>query len=209
MVHRRQVDGTELVLGNQGALWGNAMTWYDHDTGSVWSQPLGEAILGPRAGARLELLASTLTTWADWQARHPDSLALDVGDPGLRGDLAAVAIVVEFGDDSVAFPIAEVRGPGVANASVAGVPVAVVADPTGQSWAVFSRTIDDTVVELDLDAGQLVADDGRRFDAELGQAVDGGPALDPLPGFTSFPQDYVTFFPDGAFWSPDGLVPVR
>lgn len=77
MVHRRAVDGEVLVFGNQGHLWRNAMTWYDHDTGSVWSQPLGEAIMGPLTGERLELLPSTLTTWASWRSDHPDSLALD------------------------------------------------------------------------------------------------------------------------------------
>lgn len=48
MVHRRELDGAEIVFGNQGALYKDAMTWWDHDTGSVWSQPTGEAILGPR-----------------------------------------------------------------------------------------------------------------------------------------------------------------
>ena len=50
MVHRRDLNGEVLMLGNQGALLGNAMTWWDHDTGSVWSQPLGEAVMGPRTG---------------------------------------------------------------------------------------------------------------------------------------------------------------
>ena len=34
MVHRREVNGEVLIFGNQGALWGNAMTWFDHDTGT-------------------------------------------------------------------------------------------------------------------------------------------------------------------------------
>jgi hypothetical protein len=34
MVHRRIVDGEEVVFGNQGALYMNAMTWWDHTTGS-------------------------------------------------------------------------------------------------------------------------------------------------------------------------------
>ena len=75
MVHRRELDGEEVIFGNQGALWGNAMTWWDHDTGSIWSQPLGEAILGPRKGERFELLPSTLTTWEAWQSAHPETLA--------------------------------------------------------------------------------------------------------------------------------------
>ncbi len=208
MVHRREVDGTEIVLGNHGALWGNAMTWWDHDTGSVWSQPLGEAILGPRKGARLELLSSTLTTWSDWKDRHPDTLALAAADSRSGFDLDHMAVVVELGPDSVAFPIPELRESGVANVNVDGVPIAVVADPVDDQWAVFSRALDDRVVELDLLDGVLVERGGPgRFDPNLGTAVAGDQGLDPLPGFTSFPADYVTFFPDGAFWTGDGLLP--
>jgi hypothetical protein len=63
MVHRRDIDGRGVVFGNQGDLYMNAMTWWDHDTSSVWSQPTGEAILGPLKGERLELVPSTLTEW--------------------------------------------------------------------------------------------------------------------------------------------------
>jgi hypothetical protein len=56
MVHRRELGGEAIWFGNQGGLWGNAMTWFDHATGSVWSQPLGLAIAGPRRGQRLDLL---------------------------------------------------------------------------------------------------------------------------------------------------------
>ena len=52
------------------------MTWWDHETGSLWSQPNGEAIDGPRVGDQLELLPSSLTTWSDWLSVHPESLAL-------------------------------------------------------------------------------------------------------------------------------------
>ena len=76
MVHRRSIEGQEIVFGVQGALWGNAMTFWDHDTGSIWSQPLGEAIAGPRKGQTLETLPVAFTTWGAWQEIHPDSLPL-------------------------------------------------------------------------------------------------------------------------------------
>ena len=66
-----------MVFGVHGALWGNAMTWWDHDTGSIWSQPLGEAIAGPRKGETVELLPMTYTTWDSWRNAHPQTLALD------------------------------------------------------------------------------------------------------------------------------------
>jgi hypothetical protein len=92
-------------VGNQGALFGNAMTWWDHDTGSVWMQPTGKAILGPLRGARLELLASTLTDWGSWRRSHPETLALDA-DGGPTGfDVDRMQIALELGGDSLAVPV--------------------------------------------------------------------------------------------------------
>ena len=109
MVHRRDVNGEALVFGNQGDLFQNAMTLFDHGTGSVWSQPLGEAIMGPRKGDTLELLPSTLSTWDDWRTEFPDTLALDarVVDPDFTIDQMAVVAVVD--GDSVAVPYTQLE----------------------------------------------------------------------------------------------------
>ena len=211
MVHRREIDGRPIVLGNQGDLWGNAMTWFDHETGSVWSQPLGEAILGPLSGQRLELLSSTVVTWGDWKNVHPDTVALDARAQRSGFSLDQMAVVVELGPDSVAFPVTDVRETGVANAVVGETPVAVTVDPDGDVWTVFSRRLDGRTVEVERDGDTLVELDGPgRWDAVRGVQLEGsGGGLDVLPGFTSFPADYVTFFPRGAFWQPSGLVAVE
>ena len=107
MVHRREIDGQEIVFGNQGDLWGNAMTWWDHDTGSIWSQPLGKAIAGPHKGQTIELLPSTLTQWSSWRELHPDTLGLDAENGRSGFDLERMAIVVEFGPEAVAYPVVE------------------------------------------------------------------------------------------------------
>ncbi len=210
MVHRREIDGSEIVLGNHGALWGNAMTWYDHETGSVWSQPIGEAILGPLKGAKLELLPSTLTRWGDWTDTHPDSFALDAPAVASGFALESMVIVVELNATSVAYPVERVREVEVVNSTVGGVPLAVRADPKGDNWAVFSRQLNDRVVELGISNGLLAEVGGEgRWEPATGLASDGnGDNLGLLPGFSSFPNDYVTFFGDGAFWLPEGVVPV-
>ena len=201
MVHRRELDGQEIVLGNQGALWGQAMTWWDHETGSIWSQPIGEAILGPLQGATLELLPSTLTTWEAWKAAHPATLALDAPGWQTAFDLKDMAIVVDLGTESAAYDIPSLRSEGLVNDVVAGVEIAVVIDPADpQRWAVFSRRLDDGVVELALTNGQLTdPTSGAVFDPFTGA---GEPqSLDKLAAFTSFPRDYFTFFPDGRLWN--------
>ena len=154
MVHRRELNGTALMFGNQGALWGNAMTWWDHDTGSIWSQPLGEAILGPRKGEHLELFPSTLTTWQVWLGAHPESLALDVHAWRTAFHLEGMSVVVDLGTDSAAYRIPSLREVGVVNDVVAGLEIVVVSDV--ERWAVFSRRLDTTVVNLRMTTNGLV-----------------------------------------------------
>lgn len=81
LVHERKLGDSVPIFGNQGALYKGAMTWYDHGTGSIWSQPTGEAIAGPLAGASLELIPSQLTTWSGWLAANPHTLVLDSSTP--------------------------------------------------------------------------------------------------------------------------------
>ena len=207
MVHRREVRGEELVFGNHGALWGNAMTWWDHDTGSIWSQPLGEAIAGPRIGDRLELLPVTFTTWGAWFESHPttDALAAPAAITGF--DLEELFIVVDLGAETVAYPADDLQTRGVVNDVLAGVEIAVVSDPADpQRWSVFSRRLDDRVVELVRDAGSIRdTETGSAWDPVRGIALDGeltGEVLDTLPAITSFPGDYDTFWPDGRVWTP-------
>ncbi len=205
MVHRRDVGGQELVLGNQGALYGDAMTWWDHGTGSVWSQPRGEAILGPRRGERLDLIPSSLTTWRAWRAAHPRTLALDELGWRTGFHLEDMAIVADLGDEAVAYRVPPLQEAGVVNDVVAGLEIAVAFDPAdGARWAVFSRRLDDTIVELEMTADGLVDQaTGTVFDPFFGVGRSGPLAaqtLPRLPGFTAFPSDYQTHFPGGRIW---------
>ncbi len=206
MVHRRSLDGETLTFGNQGHLWQNAMTWYDHDTGSIWSQPLGEAILGPRKGERLELLPSTLTTWDAWKRQHPDTVALDApgGRSGFRFE--QMVIVLAIADETMAFRFVDVQDHGPVDATVGGVPVTVAVDPSDISvWIVRSRLVGDTMVDLEWRDGAVFDPaSGTSWDAGGGVGSGGnlaGEPLDPVPALTAFPRDYRSFWPDGRLWA--------
>lgn len=182
------------------------MRWWYHVTGSVWSQPLGEAIAGPLKGETLELLPSTLTTYGSWKAEHPGGLALDV--PGGRSgfDLRRMAVVVDFGAEAAAYSIPGLREVGPVNDTVAGVPLVVLTDPADPDrWAVFSRRLDDRTLTFDADGATLVdIETGTSWDPVRGIALEGpleGEILDLLPGFTAFPRDFFTFWPDGRLWT--------
>jgi len=212
-VHRREVDGEPVLFGNQGALWGNAMTWWDHETGSIWSQPLGEAIAGPLKGRTLELLPSTLTTWVSWRDAHLDTLALSTPTDRSALQLDSTAIVLDsgvlgLGNDATAYPVQAVREAGVVNDVVAGLEVAVLVDPTDEDrWAVFSRRLNDQVITLSVQ-GDAVTDveTGSVWDVATGRAISGplaGEVLEPLPASTVFPKDFLTFWPNGTLWEPN------
>lgn len=220
MVHRREINNEVLILGNQGALFGNAMTWWDHSTGSVWSQPLGEAIAGPRKGERLDVLPVEFTTWGAWKEAHPGTRALQADGKPSRFALREMLIVLDGDEEASGYPVPEVQAQGVINDVVDGIPVAIVSDPTNdQRWAVFARTLrstsdtgdtgdtDRAVVELRVD-GAVLRDvaTGSTFDPVRGFGLSGplaGQSLDLLPGFTSFPDDFERFWPGGLIWTSE------
>jgi len=208
MVHRRIIDGQEVVFGVQGALWGNAMTFWDHDTGSVWSQPLGEAIAGPRKGQKLEALPVSYTTWEAWLEIHPNTLALDAPGGTTGFNLEQMAIMLDLADDAVAYRYPDLVAAGVINDVVAGLEIAVVADPADPDrWGTFARRLgDDTVLTLVIENGILLDQETRTvWDPVRGLGKEGplaGESLGVLPGFTVFPRDFDTFWPDGRFWQP-------
>lgn len=73
---RARADGRTLRLRVSGLLFNSDVLLYDQATQSLWSQLLGRAISGPAAGATLEMLPLSHTTWGDWLARHPGTLVL-------------------------------------------------------------------------------------------------------------------------------------
>ena len=133
LVHDRRLNSDAPVFGNQGALYKGAMTWFDHATGSVWSQPLGVAIAGPLAGHGLELVPSQLTTWRQWLAANPDSrvLASDIPSVAYSGRTPGkdhVAGVV-VGHHAMAWPYPSVLDAGSIDAKIGGIDLVVSVDP--------------------------------------------------------------------------------
>ena len=117
-----------------------------------------------------------------------------------------MSIVVVLGEDSAAYPVPDLTD--VANDTINDIPIAVVVEPgEGESWTVFSRTLDGgAVVKLEFsESGDLIDTvTGSTFHVSRGTGITGPLAdqtLDQLPGFTSFAKDYFTFYPDGRVWT--------
>lgn len=71
-----QSGGRALKFGVSGLLYNSDVLLYDRETQSLWSQIRAQALAGPSKGARLAAVPVLHTTWADWRARHPRTLAL-------------------------------------------------------------------------------------------------------------------------------------
>ena len=214
MVHRREIDGQPAVFGVQGALYRNAMTWWDHETGSIWSQPLGAAIAGPLTGTSVDLLPAVLTTWGAWRDAHANTLALDAAGGASGPALETLLIVANYGGEARGYSINGLREVGTVNEVLGGVPIAVVIDPTDPDrWAVYSRQVGDSLIELQVEGDTLIdVESGSTFDPRLGVGIDGplqGVILEQLPAATSIPgfgptrtPIFQTIWPDASVWWP-------
>lgn len=203
MVHVRKVNGETEVFGNQGALFMNAMTWFDHTTGSVWSQVWGRAIDGPLKGAALELLPSQTIPWGSWKAEHPDTLLMVNGLNGLRftGErfFPGYVIGVTLDDDAKAYPYEAAAQARVINDSLGKVPLVVVVNPETQAVSVFVRNVDGRDLTLRWADGLLVDEGtGSQWDPTRGVAIRGsfqGESLRPIPYTPAFPDAWQDFYP--------------
>lgn len=79
------VDGGRVEFGTSGKLWNSNLVMYDRKTESLWSQILGEAIMGRMTGARLTVLPSDVMRFGDWKKSNPTGEVLS-RDTGLSRD---------------------------------------------------------------------------------------------------------------------------
>jgi hypothetical protein len=76
------LDGNEVTytFGSSGFLFRSNKLMYDRSTLTLWNQLTGEPVLGELAAGdiRLNLLPVVLTTWANWQEEHPNTVVVDI-----------------------------------------------------------------------------------------------------------------------------------
>lgn len=75
------VKGEEVEFGTSGKLWNSNLVMYDRKTDSLWSQILGEAIVGEMTGTKLAVLPSDMIKFGDFKKKHPagEVLSRDTG----------------------------------------------------------------------------------------------------------------------------------
>ncbi|MBX0325463.1 DUF3179 domain-containing protein [Halomicroarcula sp. F13] len=82
ILYDRRIGEETLTFGSSGMLLSGNKVMYDEETETLWDQhsgtPIGGHYLERDSGLFLDQFAVTQTTWADWRAEYPDTLALDI-----------------------------------------------------------------------------------------------------------------------------------
>lgn len=145
-MHDRRLGRETLTFGNQGALLMSAMTWWDHETESIWSQPWGSAIGGDLEGESLTLLPAEIVPWSTWLASHPDTTVL--ADERKRNvtryyppveSRDGFVIGLSIGESAVGYHYTPAEEALVVNDFVGDLPVAVFVDPGTRAIASYIR----------------------------------------------------------------------
>lgn len=162
-----RVHDRTLTFGVSGLLYNSDVLLYDHQTESLWSQIMAQAVSGPLKGQRLTTIPVVHTTWADWKARYPDTTVLS-RDTGYRRDYTrdpyagyekratllfpvsakdarfhpkALVIGLEIGGRYKAYPFSELeRAAGDINDTIAGREVIVRFDPDHRTASVYDAS---------------------------------------------------------------------
>ena len=233
MVYARTVNGQELTFGVSGMLLKNALVMYDHQTSSLWSQFLGEAIDGPFDGMRLELLSAQVTTWERWKQEHPSTTAIDKrGFPpmGTQSFFFAPGGIDPFGASEIglnshdlvlglvgrtnrAYPLRYLQESSVVNDRFDNRHIVITYDGIAGA-RVYARSVDGAVLTfravIDGDGQASLMRDNETnslWRSATGVAIDGpltGTHLPPLPSHLSFWFAWNDYYPNAELYSPDG-----
>jgi hypothetical protein len=218
-------DGQSLVFGSSGLLYRSNKLMYDDGTHSLWSNLTGEPVVGPLVGQGLRLtpLPLTITTWSDWKARHPETTVVSLAT-GHRRDYTAGAAYGRYfkspetmfpvwkkspilpsktwiyslraGAAARAYPLEILFRERVVNDQIEGLPLVLIADPTGgavrayrSGGRLFAEGPDGDVIEPATGERWTVGEKGLR-------PTRGGDPLARVAGHRAYWFAWYAFFPE-------------
>ena len=185
------------------------MTWWDHETQSVWSQPWGRAIEGELKGVELFLLPLQLTTWETWRKQHPDTLIL-TNDSSLLPSFkvpfySGFVIGVTLSGVAKAYRFDEVTAVTIINDQLGDVPIMIWAE--GESYHTYIRDIGSQTLTFAWKNEQLVdLETGSTWNIVRGLAEEGplqGQVLQILPSLTAYEDHWFDFYPESIVWGEE------
>ncbi len=219
-MYARKVGEQTLTLGVSGNLWKDVLVLYDRETDSLWTQLSGDAIDGPLVGKSLQEIPSEMSTWAEWKARHPNTVVLKksqpvgpshvgyAADPDMLGIFGSKNTDARLGGKEIVYGV---RLPGGAALAVVEAHLEEKGDvvaSVGGSSLLIARSAAGGVVAYQLPKGPAVAArqqdgtwklaDGSRVERSTGNVVGGprkGETLKRLPVTRTYWFAWASFYP--------------
>lgn len=187
---RPVIDGQLLDFGTSGKLYRSNLVMYDRQTESLWPQALGQAVVGPLTGTKLDLVPVQMVAWADWRAANPTGKVLsretgvlrDYGFNPYEGYDSGDPILFEGEVDPRLPATSRVVGVRV-GADVIAVPYSALYEERTGDWSVVQITVGGRPVVVVWKQGAVSAVDRARiadsrqvgatgvFDARVGGRV--------------------------------------
>lgn len=169
MYDRQITPDTVLTFGVSGMLYRNGLIMYDHQTESLWSHILGQAIGGDYKGTQLTFIPALHTDWKSWKELHPDTLVVSPslygqdpyagyyvsGSQGVVGRRGGgldrdgeihpkeYVLGVRLAGEAKAYPFTALQNEPLINDQIGAVPVTVFFNKDTLSGTVFDRRLDD------------------------------------------------------------------
>ncbi len=171
------VDGRALTFGVSGYLYNDNLVMYDHQTNTLWSQLVGQAIRGAQRGTQLAILPSLITSWGEWKVQQPETtilsaeklgrLAEEIIDPyagyytsGAAGFSSGLEINdalpsktlvagVVAGRESRAYPLTAVQEANLINDQIGQLALLLAFDASLDAILAYNRTIDGQMLTFD------------------------------------------------------------
>ena len=223
-----RVEGreTRFVFGSSGLLYRSNKLMYDQQTHSLWNQFTGRPVVGRLTGSGIELKLRpvTITSWARWLARHPDTkvLSLDTGyardyRPGRPyGDYFAspelmfpalvardelrpkdYVFALRHGLASKGYPLTAFQGGTVINDRIGDLDVVLIGDAASRSVRAYAA---EGRVFAAAGEGRLSAGGETWRIEEEALVAAGGARLDRLPGHIAYWFAWVGYYGDAPLY---------
>ncbi len=103
--NRTLSDGNTVEFGTSGKLYNSNLVMYDRKSNSLWSQALGEGIVGDYSGVKLERIPFDVAYWKEWKELYPESKVLS-RDTGSVRPYGADPYGDYYTNDLILFPVA-------------------------------------------------------------------------------------------------------
>jgi hypothetical protein len=160
-VYSRTVEGEEHTFGVSGRLYKSNVLLYDHQTESLWSQLMDQAIAGPAAGKKIRVLPSRRIKWKTWHKRNPSTRVLS-DETGFYRDYSVDPYEGYYRIGSLMFPVGDVRRDMPAKEPVLGIEIENHAKAYRLSWlsahpGIFQDTVGGRPIRIEVSPDGEVA----------------------------------------------------